>query len=52
MFFNTLQDIRKLVGQHRGKYTQDNMGLDKKNTKVPLTHLTGRRQKLKGQHRA
>lgn len=46
LFFNTIQDIRKLVGKHRGEYSKDVMGLNKKNTKVPFTHLQGRRNKL------
>ena len=51
MFFQTLQDIRKLVNEHRGNYSKDTMGLNKKNTKVPYTHLQGRRNKLKESHR-
>lgn len=43
MFFQTLQDIRKLVGEHRGDYSKDTMGLKKSNTKMPFTHLQGRR---------
>jgi hypothetical protein len=50
MFLETIQDIRKLVGQHRGNYTKDTMGLNKSNTKVPFTHLQGRRQKLHSRH--
>jgi len=50
MFFNTIQDIRKLVGQHRGSYAKDAMGLNKTNTKVPFTHLQGRRKKLHSVH--
>jgi hypothetical protein len=50
MFFNTIQDMRKLVGEHRGGYTKDVMGLNKSNTKVPYTHLVGRREKLHSRH--
>ena len=45
-----MQDIRKLVNDHRGNYAKDTMGLNKKNTKMPFTHLQGRRNKLKEQH--
>lgn len=50
MFFNTIQDVRKLVAKHRGDYQKDVMGLNKKNTKVPFTHLQGRRHKLHERH--
>lgn len=52
LFFETLSDIRKLVGQHRGNYAKDTMGLNKHNTKVPFTHLQGRRSKLRQRHKA
>jgi len=47
MFLETIKDIRKLVNQDRGSYAKDTMGLNKHNTKVPFTHLQGRRNKLK-----
>jgi hypothetical protein len=47
MFFQTINDIRKLVGAHRGEYGKDVMGLNKKGTKMPFTHLQGRRQKMR-----
>jgi len=50
IFFNTIQDIRKLVQQHRGSYAKDTMGLNKTNTKMPFTHLQGRRKKLHTVH--
>lgn len=50
LFFDTIQDIRKLVGKHRGEYSKDVMGLNKKNTKVPFTHLQGRRNKMHERH--
>jgi hypothetical protein len=50
LFFDTLKEVRQLVGKHRGDYAKDVMGLNKHNTKVPLTHLQGRRQKLQQQH--
>ena len=50
MFFQTIQDIRKLVNEHRGNYSKDTMGLNKRNTKMPFTHLQGRRKKLKDRH--
>jgi hypothetical protein len=50
IFFKTIQDVRKLVGKHRGEYSKDVMGLNRKNTKVPFTHLQGRRSKLHQRH--
>jgi predicted nuclease of restriction endonuclease-like RecB superfamily len=50
LFYNTIQEVRKLVGKHRGEYSKDVMGLNKHNTKVPFTHLQGRRNKLHKQH--
>jgi len=50
IFYDTLKDIRKLVSEHRGQYTKDVMGLNKNNTKVPFTHLMGRRNKLRSRH--
>jgi hypothetical protein len=50
LFFDTLQDVRRLVGQHRGEYAKDVMGLNKHNTKVPFTHLQGRRNKMHQRH--
>lgn len=51
MFFDTLNDIRKLVNAHRGDYGKNTMGLNKHNTKVPYDHLIGRRNKLNQRHR-
>lgn len=50
LFFDTIKDIRKLVGEHRGDYAKDVMGLNKHNTKVPFTHLQGRRNKMHQRH--
>lgn len=50
LFFNTLKDVRKLVAEHRGDYAKDVMGLNKHNTKVPFTHLQGRRNKMHERH--
>ena len=50
MFLETIKDIRKLVSQDRGSYSKDTMGLNRTNTKVPFTHLLGRRNKLKSRH--
>ena len=50
MFLETIKDIRKLVSKDRGSYAKDTMGLNKSNTKVPFTHLQGRRNKLKERH--
>lgn len=38
------------MSKHRGSYTKDVMGLNKHNTKVPFTHLQGRRNKLRSRH--
>lgn len=46
LFYDTIQDVRKLVGKHRGDYSKDVLGLNKHNTKMPFTHLQGRRNKL------
>lgn len=50
LFNDTIQEVRKLVAKHRGEYSKDVMGLNKHNTKVPFTHLQGRRDKLRQQH--
>ena len=39
-----------MVQNHYGSYTKDVMGLQKKNTKVPYTHLMGRRNKIVERH--
>lgn len=43
MFMDTIKDMREMVRKHYGSYSRDTMGLNKKNTKVPYTHLMGRR---------
>lgn len=35
-----------MVSKHYGSYNRDTMGLNKKNTKVPYSHLMGRREKI------
>ena len=52
LFLQTLQDVRKLVGEHRGSYAKNTMGLNKHNTKVPFKHLQGRRNKMRERHQA
>jgi hypothetical protein len=46
MFMDTIKDMRQMVKQHYGSYNRDTMGLNKKNTKVPYSHLMGRREKI------
>ena len=50
-FFDTILEMRKMVASHRGSYSADVMGLAKHCTKVPYTHLVGRRNALKERHR-
>ena len=50
MFFDTIRSVRQLVAEHRGDYAKDVMGLNKHNTSMPYSHLTGRRQKLRARH--
>ncbi len=38
--------MRKIVEKHYGSYTKDTLGMLKTNTKVPYTHLMGRRSKI------
>ncbi len=46
MFHNTIKDMRQMVEKHYGSYTKDTLGMLKQNTKVPYTHLMGRRNKI------
>jgi len=46
MFMDTIKDMRQMVKHHYGGYNRDTMGINKKNTKVPYTHLMGRRSKI------
>ena len=46
MFNNTIKDMRKMVEKHYGSYNKDTLGMLKTNTKVPYTHLMGRRNKI------
>jgi hypothetical protein len=46
MFINTIKDMRKMVSNHYGSYVRDTLGMNKKNQKVPFTHLIGRRNKI------
>ena len=46
MFIDTIKDMRQMVQRHYGTYNKDTLGMLKTNTKVPYTHLMGRRQKI------
>ncbi len=46
MFFDTIKDMKQMVDKHVGSYTKDTLGMLKKNTKMPYTHLMGRRNKI------
>lgn len=35
-----------MVQKHYGSYVKDTLGMNKKNTKLPYTHLIGRRNKI------
>ena len=50
MFIDTIKEMRTMVNNHYGTYTKDTLGLNKKNTKVPFTHLKGRREKIHKKH--
>lgn len=48
LFNNTIKDIRRLTHDHTNIEEKRVMGLTKNNnSKMPLTHLMGRRKKLK-----
>lgn len=49
MFSDTLHDIRKLIDGSKNKYRNNVMGTGEK-TKMPYTHLVGRRNKLRNLH--
>lgn len=52
LFNNTIKDIRRLTADHTNVEEKRVMGLAKKNnSKMPLTHLMGRRKKLKERYR-
>jgi hypothetical protein len=46
MFVHTIKDMRSMVEKHLGNYHKDTLGMLKKNTKMPYTHLMGRRNKI------
>ena len=53
MFFDTIQDMRKLIQKNTNSYTSDTLGLSKKKKqgKIPYDHLMGRRQAIKDQYK-
>lgn len=46
MFFDTINDMRKLIAKNTNSYTANTLGLGK-NVKMPYTHLIGRRNAIK-----
>jgi hypothetical protein len=53
MFNNTIKDMRRLTTEYTNKEEKRVMGLTKdNNSKMPLSHLMGRRKKLKERYQA
>lgn len=50
MFFDTIKDMRKLISKNEKSYTADTLGLGNK-TKMPYTHLIGRRKAIKDRYK-
>jgi hypothetical protein len=50
LFFDTINDIRRLISKSTNSYTAETLGLGKK-VKMPYNHLIGRRKAIKNQYR-
>ena len=49
LFSQTLHDIKKLIHSNSNQYHEKVMGTGEK-TRIPYTHLSGRRKKLRQRH--
>ena len=51
MFFDTIQDMRKLIQKNTNSYTSNTLGVSRTNTKMPYHHLMGRRKAIKDKYK-
>jgi hypothetical protein len=50
LFFDTINDMRKLIQKNTNSYTAETLGLGKK-VKVPYNHLMGRRKAISDKYK-